>query len=45
LDFTGYWVVIAGTGAYAHLHGEGTRAAVARNGVITETLTGAVHFD
>jgi len=44
-DFTGYWVVIAGTGAYANLHGQGTRAAVARNGVVTETLTGDVHYD
>jgi len=45
IDFTGYWVVIAGTGAYADLHGQGTRSAVARNGVVTETLTGSVHYD
>jgi hypothetical protein len=46
VDFTGYWVVITGTGAYADLHGQGTRSAVAdTNGVVTETLTGSVHFD
>ena len=46
VDFTGTWVVIAGTGAYADLHGEGTRTAVAdTNGVVTETLTGSVHYD
>ena len=44
-DFSGYWVVLAGTGAYANLHGEGTRTAVARNGVVTETLAGVVHYD
>ena len=45
-DFTGFWVVIAGTGAYADLHGQGTRNAVAdTNGVVTETLTGSVHYD
>jgi hypothetical protein len=43
--FTGHWVVIAGTGAYADLHGQGTRSAVVTNGVVTETLTGSVHFD
>lgn len=45
VDFTGQWVVIAGTGAYADLHGQGTRSAVASNGVVTETLTGSVHYD
>jgi hypothetical protein len=45
VDFTGQWVVIAGTGAYADLHGQGTRSAVADHGVVTETLTGSVHFD
>lgn len=47
LDFTGHWVVISGTGAYADLHGEGTRTAVGDfiNGVVTETLTGSVHYD
>jgi hypothetical protein len=46
VDFTGIWVVIAGTGAYADLHGQGTRTAVAdTNGVVTETLTGSVHYD
>jgi hypothetical protein len=44
-DFTGYWAVIAGTGAYADLHGHGTRSAVNSNGVVTETLTGSVHYD
>ena len=46
VDFTGHWVVIAGTGAYADLHGQGTRNAVVdTSGVVTETLTGSVHFD
>lgn len=45
IDFTGQWVIIAGTGAYAGLGGQGTRSAVARNGVVTETLTGSVHYD
>ena len=45
VDFTGQWVVIAGTGAYADLHGQGTRSAVAAHGVVTETLSGSVHFD
>jgi hypothetical protein len=45
-DFTGQWVVITGTGAYANLHGVGTRVAVAdKNGIVTETLTGEVHYD
>jgi len=44
-DFTGHWVVVSGTGAYANLRGQGRRAAVARNGVVTETLTGEVHYD
>ena len=45
--FTGHWVVISGTGAYANLAGEGTRNAVANHntGVVTETLTGSVHYD
>ena len=38
-------VVITGTGAYTDLHGQGTRSAVATNGVVTETLTGSVHHD
>ena len=43
---TGHWTVIAGTGAYADLHGQGTRSAVAdTHGVVTETLTGSVHHD
>jgi hypothetical protein len=46
VDFTGHWVVIAGTGAYADLHGLGTRNAVVdTNGVVTETLTGSIHSD
>lgn len=47
LDFAGQWVVIAGTGVYADLHGQGTRTAVGdlTNGVVTETLTGSVHYD
>jgi hypothetical protein len=43
--FSGHWVVIAGTGAYADLHGQGMRSAVVTNGVVTETLTGSVHHD
>ena len=43
--FTGYWVVVSGTGAYANLHGEGLRAATINAGIVTETLTGDVHFD
>jgi hypothetical protein len=43
--FTGHWVVLAGTGAYMDLHGQGTRSAVVTNGVVTETLTGSVHYD
>jgi hypothetical protein len=43
--FSGQWVVIAGTGGYADLHGQGIRSAVVSNGVVTETLTGSVHFD
>ena len=42
---TGHWAVTAGTGAYAALHGQGTDAGVAVKGVVTETLTGSVHFD
>jgi len=42
---TGHWAVIAGTGAYAELHGQGTGRAVVVKGVVTETLTGSVHFD
>jgi hypothetical protein len=47
VDFTGHWVVIAGTGAYSSLHGEGTRNAQigADSDVVIETLTGNVHFD
>ena len=41
---TGPWAVIAGTGAYAQLHGQGTDLGVAADGVVTETLTGSVHF-
>jgi hypothetical protein len=46
-SFTGHWVVISGTGAYADLHGEGLRTATAdvNAGIVTETLTGDVHFD
>jgi hypothetical protein len=47
VDFTGLWVIQSGTGAYADLHGVGTRNAVANfnSGVVTETLTGSVHYD
>jgi hypothetical protein len=47
VDFSGRWVVIAGTGMYAGLRGEGTRAAqiAADSDVVVETLTGSVHFD
>jgi hypothetical protein len=42
---TGQWAVIAGTGAYAELHGQGTAVGVVVKGVVTETDTGSVHFD
>ncbi len=45
IDFTDNWVVIAGTGGYAELRGQGTGSAVVAHGVVTETLTGSVHFD
>jgi hypothetical protein len=45
IDFTDNWVVIAGTGGYAELRGQGTGSAVLAHGVVTETLTGSVHFD
>jgi hypothetical protein len=45
--FTGHWVVVSGTGAYANLHGQGLRAATidVNTGIVTETLTGEGHFD
>ena len=45
IDFTDNWAVIAGTGGYAELRGQGTGSAVLAHGVVTETLTGSVHFD
>ncbi|HEX5302274.1 MAG TPA: hypothetical protein VFW50_35295 [Streptosporangiaceae bacterium] len=45
IEGTGQWAVIAGTGAYADLHGQGTDTGVVVKGVVTETLTGSVHFD
>jgi hypothetical protein len=42
---TGPWAVIAGTGAYPELRGHGTDRGVVAKGVVTETLTGSVHFD
>ena len=42
---TGHWAVIDGTGAYADLHGQGTDRGVVVKRVVTETLTGSVHFD
>jgi hypothetical protein len=45
VDFTDHWVVIAGTGGYVELRGQGTGSAVLARGVVTETLTGSVHFD
>jgi len=41
----GPWAVIDGTGAYAELHGQGTGHSVVVKGVVTDTLTGSVHFD
>jgi hypothetical protein len=41
---TGHWAIIAGTGAYAQLHGDGTTSGVMVNGVVTDTLTGSVHY-
>jgi hypothetical protein len=43
--FVGEWVIESGSGAYARLHGQGGRAAVAIDGTVTETLTGEAHFD
>jgi hypothetical protein len=45
IDATGQWAVIAGTGAYAQLHGQGTLVGVVVRGVVTGTVTGSVHFD
>jgi len=45
IDATGHWAVIAGTGAYAELHGQGTLVGVVVRGVVTGTETGSVHFD
>src|SRR5215469_13168128 len=45
IDFSDLWVVIAGTGGYAELHGQGPGSAVLAHGAVTETLTGTVHFD
>lgn len=41
----GHWAIIAGTGAYAELHGDGTTRGVIVNGVVTDTLTGTVHYN
>jgi hypothetical protein len=41
----GHWAIIAGTGAYAELHGDGTTSGVLVNGVVTDTLTGSVHYN
>ena len=45
--FTGYWVIVSGTGAYADVHGQGLRTATVdlNTAIATETLTGDVHFD
>ena len=47
MNFTGHWVVIAGTGVYTNLHGQGIRTAqiASDSDVVVETLTGSVHFD
>jgi hypothetical protein len=45
IESTGHWAVIAGTGAYAELRGQGTAVGVVVKGVVTETDTGSVHFD
>src|SRR5215469_2386619 len=45
IDATGQWAVVAGTGAYAELHGQGTDVGVVVKGVVTATDTGSVHFD
>jgi hypothetical protein len=42
---TGYWAIIAGTGAYVDLHGQGPDQGVVVKGVVTDTLTGSVHYD
>lgn len=43
--FVGHWVILSGTGAYAKLHGQGARAAIRIENIVTETLTGEVHFN
>jgi hypothetical protein len=47
LTDTGTWTVIAGTGAYAHLHGTGTISGTADDTVnlITRVYVGSVHFN
>ena len=46
IDFTGYWVILSGTGQYRTMHGEGLRrATLDSSGVVQETLTGNVYFD
>jgi hypothetical protein len=45
--FTGSWVAVAGTDAYADLHGHGLRTATVdlNTAIVTEKLTGDVHVD
>jgi hypothetical protein len=45
ITFAGHWVIVAGTGSYASLHGQGDRTATLTAGIVTETLTGEAQFD
>jgi hypothetical protein len=47
LTNTGTWTIIAGTGAYADLHGVGSISGTADDNInlITRTYQGGVHFD
>ena len=47
LTDSGTWTIIAGTGAYADLHGQGTVVGTVDDNVnlITRTYEGGVHFD
>jgi hypothetical protein len=47
LTDSGTWTIIAGAGAYADLHGQGTVTGTVddRVGLITRTYEGEVHFD
>lgn len=47
LTDSGTWTIITGTGAYAHLHGQGTVTGTVDDSIplISRTYAGEVHFD